>query len=32
MVNSSLYCPKVRSDEWGDVSWSRMKRAMMPAK
>ena len=32
MVNSSLYWPKVSRDEWGEVSWSRMKSAMIPAR
>ena len=30
MVNSALNCAKLSSDECGEVSWSRMKRAMIP--
>ncbi len=30
MVNSALNCPKLRSEECGDVSCSRMSRAMTP--
>ena len=32
MVKSSLYCPKVSSEECGEVSWSRMSSAMIPAR
>ena len=30
MVKSALYCPKLSSEECGDVSCSRMMRAMTP--
>ena len=30
MVNSALNCAKLRSDECGEASWSRMNRAMIP--